>query len=378
MSKRPVTRIALACKAAGLMQKQLADMIYMDADLLREKSSGQMLARSKARGRKRFTEEEIARISDCMGVSPVWISGKGNLSPIPSVLGRAVFDPETTTQVARALISYFSIPLHRMVAAAIHENRLLSLQAEILGAAERLKGYLSPKSQKGTPGRLRDSLNYSIAQKWHNDALKTLDDSPIQEEAAIRVHLILEGLRNRFRNSSKVLLRAYRSGLVSSQESQANPCPKPRKRRSMSTWRYFQLVAEYEEKILEGGMLCRASRTANPHKVRNELDSHQSKRLHKLHLLYGDKFRTGDQEPSKRVVRDVSDRKIRINSASKEGARKKSPLRRKISKKKKVMARDSKPTAPRSLSRIKNGGRKGAKVLENRQRVTGLGTKNLL
>lgn len=316
MSRKPSTRIGLATKAAGILQSELADMIGMDADILREKASGQMLRKSQAMGRKRLTETEIFLISDCLGISPRWIAGKGSLEKMPSVLNTD-FDKgffhdwnkvqkefrklsvKTTSILAEALLAYLVIKWYRTVHQAIRENKLLFLQAVVFTAIQNVeKAFNQPRFRN----RFRDALNVAMAEKWHLDVLKCLEEEEVEDVAKSRIRLILEGLRQQFQSTSKtVLLPAEIKKRI--QKIEENPA------QQMPVWSIFRL---FEEKVTRAQALHPSGSSAEaPQKTRADLDKMHKSLQDGLRQRYGGKIRNGTQKPKRGegVTRAIGSRK---------------------------------------------------------------------
>jgi len=146
MSKKPTTRVSRACKKAGKTLEYLQQSLGIDVRIITQKAHGQG---RDGKNLKRFTQVEIAKIADLLGIPPKWLSGEGEATTIPSVFCGEGFDELThakwnkiTEQLAKLDGKYFddacdamgyfsSIPIRTAVASAVRGNRLFELMARI-------------------------------------------------------------------------------------------------------------------------------------------------------------------------------------------------------------------------------------------------------
>lgn len=155
MSRRPATRLGRACKAANVLQADLAWRIGIDEKTLREKASGH--GKEDWKGRKRFTRVELARIGDYLGISPQWLDGRGDVGVVPSTLSGCALDSDTyelwreitddmgklkgefLRDLGDATAFFTLIPIRAAITTAIQNNQIFEFMARVKELVESMQ-----------------------------------------------------------------------------------------------------------------------------------------------------------------------------------------------------------------------------------------------
>jgi len=199
MSRSPTTRVSRACKDAGKTLEYLQQSLGIDVRIITQKAHGQG---RDGKNLKRFTQIEIAKIADLLGIPPKWLAGGGDADRIPSVFCGEKFDKSThrkwneiTEQLAKLdgeyfddvcdAMGYFSlISIRTAVASAVRGNRLFELMARIdelvkeMAIPPTLETTTSSAASSDTrhpyvlePNNKPAALLYHVALKYLDDAL---------------------------------------------------------------------------------------------------------------------------------------------------------------------------------------------------------------
>ena len=216
MSRIPTTRVSRACKSAGKTLEYLQQPLGIGVKIITQKAHGQG---KDGKNLKRFTDVEIAKIADILGIPPKWLAGGGEAARIPSVFCGEEFDKLThakwnglTSQLDKLNGEYFDdicdaigffslIPIRSAIGSAVRGNRLFELTARI---DELVKSMAIPTEPEPTtpststldtrhsyvlePKNKPAALLYHVALKYLAEAL----DQGVHAEPSAESDIVLD------------------------------------------------------------------------------------------------------------------------------------------------------------------------------------------